>query len=108
MTDPSSPCLLSVREVAKRLSISYAATRALVIYGHLPAVRLPVPASRSGAVMRRLLVSTDDLTAFIAKCRHGDSAVTDHEHEAGNTRPNRRRRDATSRAQAGPSDGAPR
>jgi len=103
MTEPSVPYLLSVREVAKRLSLSYAATRALIVYGHLPAVRLPVPASLSGATMRRLLVDVVDLRAFIAryKVNCGDTPVTVVQSEAGNTRPIRRTRDATSRARTG-------
>jgi len=93
--------LLSMREVAKRLSLSYAQARALVIYGHIPAVRLPVPASSSGAVMRRLLVDAADLTAFVERCKVGDNVVTVARNEAGNTGQNRRQRDATSRARTG-------
>lgn len=61
--------LLSLNALAEYLSISYAAARELVIYGHVPSVRLPNPRSGDGRVMKRLLVDIADADAFIERHR---------------------------------------
>lgn len=61
--------LLSLHALADYLSISYAAARELVIYGHVPSVRLPNPRAGDGRVMKRLLVDLADVDAFIEKHR---------------------------------------
>lgn len=52
--------LLSLDEVAERLGISYRSVRTIVALGRLSTVR-PTP--------RRILVSEDDLRAYVQSCR---------------------------------------
>lgn len=59
------PRLLTLRQVAESLGVSYAQARALVVYGDLPSVALPCPGRADGATMRRRLVDVRDLAAFV-------------------------------------------
>lgn len=54
--------LVTLHEVAERLSLSYWSARDLVLRGHLASVRLP---GKSGKDLRRILVAESDLQAFI-------------------------------------------
>ena len=56
----NTPRLLSLSEVAKRLGISVRSVRTIVALGRLSTIR-PTP--------RRVLVSEDDLNAYIVSCR---------------------------------------
>jgi hypothetical protein len=58
--------LLTIRQVAARLALSYWGARDLVNRGHLPSVRLP---GKQGSELRRLLVDERDLEAFIGAHR---------------------------------------
>jgi hypothetical protein len=66
LAPPSPVQLVSLRDVGARLQLSYWASRDLVLRGFLPAIRLP---GRPGKNLRRILVSTADLEAFIADHR---------------------------------------
>lgn len=55
--------LLSIRELAAYLSLSYSQARELVVYRQLRRVALPSP--RNGQVMERLLVDRRDADAWI-------------------------------------------
>jgi excisionase family DNA binding protein len=57
---------LDLRQAAAYLGLSYAETRELVIYGHLPHVRLPNPRDH-GRTMRKYLLDPTDLDKFIAE-----------------------------------------
>ena len=57
---PPAPRLLSLPEVAERLGISNRSVRTLVALGRISTIR-PTP--------RRVLVSEDDLNAYILSCR---------------------------------------
>lgn len=63
---PPKRRLLDLREAAAYLGLSYAETRELVIYGHLPHVRFPNPRERDRS-MRKYLLDPVDLDMFIAE-----------------------------------------
>jgi excisionase family DNA binding protein len=73
VTPPSgAPQLITLRQAAERLSLSYWAVRDLVIRGHLPAVRLPGTQHKD---LRRVLIDEADLTSFIAAHRKDGRAL---------------------------------
>ncbi|HEY6357159.1 MAG TPA: hypothetical protein VIX35_02880 [Vicinamibacterales bacterium] len=57
--------LLSLRQAASYLGLSYAQTRELVIRGYLPHIRLPCPRAGDGRAMRKFLIDQRDLDGFI-------------------------------------------
>ena len=62
--------LLSLRQAASYLSLSYAQTRELVIRGHIPHIRLPCPRAGDGRAMRKFLIDQRDLDGFIDRHKH--------------------------------------
>lgn len=60
-----APRLMSIHQLAAYLSISYYAARELVIFGHLPSVKLPCPRANDGRAMKRLLVRREDVDRWI-------------------------------------------
>lgn len=55
-----TPSLLPLAEVARRLGISLRSLRGIILRGAIPVVR---------PTRRRMLISEDDLRAYIASCR---------------------------------------
>ena len=70
---PAGSRLMSLHQMSAYLAISYAAARELVIYGHVPSVRLPSPRAIDGRRMNRLLVDVADLDTFIEKHRYSEA-----------------------------------
>lgn len=60
-------CLLPVSQVAARLGISKSLAREYLRRGILPKIRLPHPSGVG--LIKRVLVDSEDLAAFIARCR---------------------------------------
>jgi hypothetical protein len=63
----SPPQLVTLKEAAKRLSLSYWAVRSLAIDGTLPPVRLH---DSSGRALRKILIDPRDIDALIARSKH--------------------------------------
>jgi hypothetical protein len=61
--------LMSLHDLAAYLNLSYAQARELVVYGRLPAVKLPCPRAGDGRPMRRLLVDSRDVDALIERSK---------------------------------------
>lgn len=61
--------LMSLRDLAGYLRVSYSAARQLVIDGHLPRVSLPPSVRSEGRHTTRILVDRLDVDALISKCR---------------------------------------
>jgi hypothetical protein len=66
LESPPARRLLGLRQAAVYLGLSYAETRELLIYGHLPHVRFPNP-RENGRTMRKYLLDPADLDMFIAE-----------------------------------------
>lgn len=64
---PTPPQLITLKEAATRLGVSYDCARDLVIMGTLPHVRLPSPRAGDGRQMRRILIDPRDIEALIAR-----------------------------------------
>lgn len=64
--------VLSLKDAAVYLGVSYWTVRDLVLGGHIPTVRIPVPGSHDGRSLRRILVDRRDLDAFIDRNKESE------------------------------------
>lgn len=64
---PQAARLLSLRDAARYLGLSWWTAREMVLGGTIPAVRLPAPRATDGRMLRRILIDVADLDRLISK-----------------------------------------
>lgn len=61
--------LLSVKQAAQYMGVSYGTMMNMVTYGKVPKVRLPAPAGDNGDAIRKILIDRRDLDNLIESCK---------------------------------------
>lgn len=61
--------LINMDQLGAYLGISRTQARELVVFGHIPSVKMPQPRAVDGRAMRRMLVDLGDVDTFIERHR---------------------------------------